>query len=73
MNRVHAGSVLAQEERQFLRDQRQRRVHGKERVLAHQKVHDALRSLHAQLIEIDGAYEAQAGDRRHALQIRRKR
>lgn len=68
MNGIHARLVLANQERELLRDQGQDRIHGRERVLAHQEIYDTLHGLDAQLIEVDGADEAQAGDGRHALQ-----
>lgn len=68
MNGIHARLVLAKQKRQILRNQRQGRVHGKERVLAYQEKYDTLHSLDAQLIEVDGTHEAQTGDRRDALQ-----
>lgn len=68
MNGIHACLVLAKQKRQILRDQRQGRIHGEERVLAYQEKYDTLHSLNAQLIKVDGTDEAQTGNCRDALQ-----
>lgn len=68
MNGVHARFVLSKKKRQFLRNQRQGCVHGKERVFAYQEIYNTVHGLNAQLIKINGTYETQAGGRRNALQ-----
>lgn len=70
MNGIHARLVFANQKRELLRDQRQDRIHGRERVFAHQEIYDTFHGLYAQLIEVDGADEAQAGNRRDALKLK---